>query len=208
MAMIDKIRKRKELLIIFIGIGMLGFIIPYDAVIALFGRGANQSVGEINGESIPVDQYRQARENQQRLFNYSTAQSLDADLWNQFVDQYMLHEEYDKLGLSVNDEEFDEVMFGDIVSPYVKQTFYQSGDTPEAKEQQRLIFDNMQAENRDMYTGYKHIVSERRLKEKWLDLVESGVYANTLDAKFDYMAKNESRTFNYVLKNSTRFLIR
>ena len=37
MAMIENIRKRRGLLIFFIGIGMLGFLVPYDAVMSLNG---------------------------------------------------------------------------------------------------------------------------------------------------------------------------
>ena len=48
MAMIENIRKRRGLLIFFIGIGMLGFLVPYDAVMSLFGRTpGSETIGEI-----------------------------------------------------------------------------------------------------------------------------------------------------------------
>ncbi|NNE55907.1 MAG: hypothetical protein HKN32_07800, partial [Flavobacteriales bacterium] len=200
MAMIENIRKRKELLIIFIGIGMIGFLIPYDAVMALFQQGQNQSIGEINGKSISVERYAQERDLRKSLFNYSSAQNLDTDLWNQLIDESIMNDQYNEVGLVVSDAEFEEIMFGEIISPYVQSTFYQQGVTPEAKENQRLIFENMQEQNPGMYLGYKKIVSERRAKEKWVEIVENGIYVNTLDAKHDYIAKNESRSFNFVLK--------
>ncbi len=53
MAMIENIRKRRGLLIFFIGIGMLGFLVPYDAVISLFGKTpGSETIGEINGKVI------------------------------------------------------------------------------------------------------------------------------------------------------------
>ena len=52
MAMIEKIRNRQGLLLVMIGIGMLGFLIPYDAVLALMGQGNARDVGNVGGESI------------------------------------------------------------------------------------------------------------------------------------------------------------
>ena len=36
--MIEQIRNRQGLLLVIIGIGMLGFLVPYDAVLALMGQ--------------------------------------------------------------------------------------------------------------------------------------------------------------------------
>ncbi len=44
MSMIQQIRNRQGLLIVMIGIGMLGFLVPYDAVMALMGQGTNRDV--------------------------------------------------------------------------------------------------------------------------------------------------------------------
>ena len=52
MAMIEKIRNQRSLLMIVLGIGMLGFLVPFDAVIALTGGGASRDVGSVNGTSI------------------------------------------------------------------------------------------------------------------------------------------------------------
>lgn len=40
MSMIEKIRNRQGLLLVMIGLGMLGFLIPYDAVMACSARAA------------------------------------------------------------------------------------------------------------------------------------------------------------------------
>ena len=51
MGMIESIRNRQTLLLTLIGLGMLSFLIPYDAVIALMGNNAgNQSAGVVNGK--------------------------------------------------------------------------------------------------------------------------------------------------------------
>ena len=61
MGMIESIRNRQTLLLTLIGLGMLSFLIPYDAVIALMGNSnnaGNQSAGVVNGEEISFLEYR------------------------------------------------------------------------------------------------------------------------------------------------------
>ena len=56
--MIEQIRNRQGLLLVIIGIGMLGFLVPYDAVLALMGQGTTRDVGSVGGESISALTYR------------------------------------------------------------------------------------------------------------------------------------------------------
>ena len=57
MSMIQEIRNRQGLLIVMIGIGMLGFLVPYDAVMALFGQNGSRDVGEVKGVAVSGAQY-------------------------------------------------------------------------------------------------------------------------------------------------------
>ena len=50
-----------------IGIGMLGFLVPYDAVMALFGQTGNRDVGEVNGVAISGAQYQMEVQERRRL---------------------------------------------------------------------------------------------------------------------------------------------
>ena len=58
MAMIEKIRNQQTLLMVILGIGMLGFLIPYDAVLALMGQGASREVGTVNGVGVTGQEYK------------------------------------------------------------------------------------------------------------------------------------------------------
>jgi len=51
MALIEKIRRQGWLVLAMVGIGILGFLIPYDAVMSFFGSGSG-NIGEINGVSV------------------------------------------------------------------------------------------------------------------------------------------------------------
>jgi peptidyl-prolyl cis-trans isomerase D len=202
MATIGKIRNNRGLLIVLIGLGMLGFLIPYDAVLALMGQGGNRAVGEIDGQSLSAVTYQGALQERDELFDYTNTQSLENEVWNDLIEQTLLEDQYSKLGLDVGQDEFDEIRFGENLSPYVKRTFYQQGETAEKKEIWRQNFSGMFNDpvRRRVYEGYAKVIVAKRKREKYDNLIKKGVYSNTLEAKYDYLATQEKVNIKYVLK--------
>lgn len=205
MATIGKIRKNRGLLIVLIGLGMLGFLIPYDAVLALLGQGGNRAVGEIDGQTVSAVTYQGALQERDELFDYANTQSLENEVWNDLIEQTLLENEYSKLGIDVGQDEFDEIRFGEHLSPYVKRTFYQQGDNAEQRELWRQNFSGMFSDpaRRRLYEGYAKVIVAKRKREKYDNLIKKGVYANTLEAKYDYLATQEKVNIKYVLKKYT-----
>jgi peptidyl-prolyl cis-trans isomerase D len=206
MAVLEKIRSVQWLLfvaLILLGIGMLGFLIPYDAVLALFNQGGNRAVGEIGGASISATEYQMALQTRRDLFNYANNQSLESEVWNDMIEQYLLEDDYKALGLDLKQGEFDEIRFGDQISPYIQRTFYGQGVTPEQKDQWKQTFAGMFAQDPAKYEGYARVIKQKRLREKYDMLVNKGIYANSLEAKYEYLSGQEKVNIKYVLKKYT-----
>lgn len=203
MALIENIRKRQGLLLVMIGLGMVGFLIPYDAVMSLFGQGANREVGSIDGNSITALDYQNALQKRRGLFNYTTNQALENEVWNDLVEASLLTPEYDALGLEVTQEEFDEIRFGDHISTYVKNTFYGGNVTAEARENWRntfaSMFNDVAGQGRANYNGYVDVIVQKRMREKYDALVTKGLYANSLEAKYEFVRGEEKVDIDYVL---------
>ena len=199
--MISTLRKQGWLVLALVGIGIVGFLIPYDAVMAMFG-GASDKVGVINGESIKQDQWRTMLQEQSELFSYNNSQThgLENDVWNNLIETTLLQPEYQSLGLMVTDEELDDILFGNFLSSYVKSTFYQGQDSLPFKEQMRESFKKMESEKPNLYVGYRRLVVEKRLKEKYDALVGHGAYVNSLDAKSLFHQSNDKASIVYVVK--------
>jgi len=199
--MISTLRKQGWLVLALVGIGIVGFLIPYDAVMAMFG-GPSDKVGVINGENIKQDQWRAMLQEQSELFSYNNSQThgLENDVWNNLIENTLLQPEYQSLGLMVTDEELDEILFGNFLSSYVKSTFYQGQDSLPFKEQMRESFKKMETEKPNLFTGYRRLVVEKRLKEKYDALVSAGAYVNSLDAKSLFHASNDKASIVYVVK--------
>jgi peptidyl-prolyl cis-trans isomerase D len=201
MAMISTLRKQGWLVLAIVGIGIVGFLIPYDAVMAMFG-GPSDKVGVINGETIKQDQWRAMLQEQSELFSYNNSQAhgLENDVWNNLIENTLLQPEYQSLGLMVTDEELDEILFGNFLSTYVKSTFYQGQDSLPFKEQMRESFKQMETEKPNLFVGYRRLVVEKRLKEKYDALVSAGAYVNSLDAKSLFHQSNDKASIVYVVK--------
>lgn len=201
MAMISTLRKQGWLVLAVVGIGIVGFLIPYDAVMAMFG-GASDKVGVINGETVKQDQWRSMLQEQSELFSYDNSQAhgLENDVWSNLIETSLLQPEYQSLGLMVTDEELDEILFGKYLSSYVKSTFYQGQDSLPFKEQMRESFKKMETEKPILFTGYRRLIIEKRLKEKYDALVGAGAYVNSLDAKSLFHASSDKASIVYVVK--------
>ena len=206
MGMIESIRNRQTLLLTLIGLGMLSFLVPYDAVIALFGNTAGtQSAGSVNGEDITFMEYRTKVQQRSSLFNYSDNRAAQNEVWNDIVSERLYGDEFDDLGLDLTKEEFDDIRYGDYVSPWVSRTFYGGQVTEEQKENWRQTFSAMYSDpnGRAQYNGYADIISLKRKREKFDALVKAGLSANTLEGKREFLRTQEKVDFRYVLKRYT-----
>ncbi|MFT4778268.1 MAG: peptidyl-prolyl cis-trans isomerase D, partial [Flavobacteriales bacterium] len=146
MAVLEKIRSVQWLLflaLILLGIGMLSFLVPYDAIMSLLGQGQNRAVAEVNGVSISSQEFQAALQQRGSLFDYQNNQSLENEVWNDMLEENLLADDYNALGLTVTQEEFDEIRFGENISPYIKQTFYGGQVTDEKRDEWRKTFSGM-----------------------------------------------------------------
>lgn len=198
MATIDKIRKQRGLLILFIGIGMLGFLIPYDAVMAMFGAGANKAIGNAGGVSISYQDYNNAVRERDELLDYQTKESLENEVWSELLQKNLLNPRFESAGIDVTPEEFEEITYGENLSAFVTSTFYGRGSDPAVKEQWKLQFEEWEDTDPRRFKGYQDAIIAKRKKEKWDNLVRRGMYANNLEGKYDYKYKSDTRTFDYV----------
>lgn len=198
MSMIEKIRNRQGLLIVMIGFGMLGFLIPYDAVMALIGQGGNRDVGEVNGQEISALQYQSELQERRRLgFN---GDQLSEEVWNDLTTQIVLDDDFHALGLSVCDNEFQELIFGSGYSPYLNRAFFSNAENKQFWQQNFASMLNSPQGKSD-FLSYKKLISNKRIREKYDNLVNTGIYTNSLEGKADYLQTTRKVTFQYIFQS-------
>jgi peptidyl-prolyl cis-trans isomerase D len=197
MAMIENIRNRQGLLMVFLGIGMIGFLVPFDAVLALMGQGASTEVGTVDGTSITGQEYQIAVQ-QRRSLGFSGDQLQD-EVWQDITSAIYMDDLFTETGISVSDKEYQEMLFGDLASPYMSRAFYSNGDNKRTWVQN---FQNMLTtpQGKSNFMNYKNVIVSKRKKEKFESLVKSGAYTSELEGKFDYDHTERTVKFKYVAK--------
>ena len=195
--MIEQIRNRQGLLLAMIGIGMLGFLVPYDAVLALIGQGNNRDVGSVGGQSVSAIDYRMELEERRRL-GFSGEQLQD-EVWSDLTSNIVLDDTYDALGLEVTDAEFQEMLFGDLDSPYMSRAFYSNGEN-KAFWQQNFGAMLTTDQGKMNLLSYKKMIIGKRKKEKLDALLADALYTNSLEGKYEFKNTDTKAEIKYVAK--------
>ena len=123
MSIIQQIREKAGWFVfILIGLSLLGFLLM-DAFVGKSGSGLfggnSSSIGSINGSKVDAIDYQKKLKMMEDQYsaqgypvNEMMRQNIQEQVWNQYVDDVVLTEETEKLGLSVPAKELDDILFG------------------------------------------------------------------------------------------------
>lgn len=224
MALIGKIREKSWLLIAVVGIAMIAFIIPEIN----FNGGAQvdqYGIGTINGEMLDDKEYENLLQNaryqtydnkmkqnngQPMPLDENDEQNAMAQAWNAALANHILKQEYDKLGLIVDDIELENILYGqedfepsDFSKQYIDSLTGEFSPTQlrQAIESLEMSSDPQAAER---LTSIMQYVRQTRVQEKYNTLISKGIHATTLEGKNEYFAQKEVKNVTYVFQNFTR----
>ncbi len=219
MAVIGKIRERIWLLIPLIAVALVGFLFMTD--FSSFGGGAGGAsqinVGSVNGEPISYTEYE--RRVQQSINNYQTsvnASMSDEDrlrireqAWDQYVQEIVSKEEYDKLGLTVPKSEMLSLLTSENAHPSVKNTAAfkdpETGAFSAAKVKEYLVSLNspdvpeaQAAQMKAQWVNFEGFIKDNQLSNKYNTLVQKAVYVPQWYAQATHEADNKQANIEYV----------
>ena len=106
MAVLEKIRSKTVFLIAIIGLALFAFIISDFIGKGRFSNQHPTEIGTVNGEEVPIDAFRLQVENAVHQAN-GQASSIEAAkyVWEQNVQQILLNQQIEKLGLSIEKDQ-------------------------------------------------------------------------------------------------------
>jgi peptidyl-prolyl cis-trans isomerase D len=202
-----------KILAFFIGFALLAFIAG-EVVRSggSFFRDDRNLLGEVGGEKVAYDEYNKKFEQNSAQFKQQSGQSnltpqitayVQETTWNQTISQLILKKEVEKLGLVVGDDEVNSMVNGNNPDPQIVQAF---GDPQTGKvdvNRFNTFKTNLQASKADdplrqQWKDFIENLANNKLNQKYIALVTTGLYVNSLDAKEDYQAKNKLANFKYV----------
>jgi hypothetical protein len=204
MISLDKLRKRSGLLIAAVGIALGAFLLGdlMNSGTSLF-TSAQGVIGEINDAVIDYRDFETEAQNLDRIFNGSQDRSgLRDNLWNDKVNEIIMGEQYQELGIAISSEELASLSFGyksGNMSPTAKQFFGITGQdvsTPQLASLIQQISDNDPL--RWMY--FENVIRKERQGQKYNSLVRQGLMASNTDAETYFNEQGTQVSGSYLFK--------
>jgi len=220
MNILESIRKRTGLLVGIVGLALVIFILE-----SLLGSGSSLFSGDMNtvaviaGRKIDHNEFYGKVEAQLNMIRQKK-QSNDIDeqtrkqvidfIFQAYIADYVIKPEYDRLGITVGEDELYESM---VVNPVKLITqrltdpntgmVYEQLAAPDGsldKNKFRQFVNGASGEMEAFLKQLEEEVTNSRLAEKYATLVRKGVYVTTAEAKRNYLSQNTKLDIEIVIK--------
>ncbi|MDD4150660.1 MAG: SurA N-terminal domain-containing protein [Bacteroidales bacterium] len=211
MAVLQKIRnKGGVLVIIFVGVALFLFIIDPSTFQQLFSKNET-NIAKINGEKVEYsdfqkfyDQHREFLLVAQRKSSLDTEDdnSIREQAWNDILQDYLLKPAYEEVGLSVSDEELEDLLYGSNIHNIILQNFTdnQTGRVDTANIRSFFERAGEDPSYQIIANYWKFVIKRDHVRTKYNNMIAKGFYTPTVFAKMDYQDKNNMFDFEYVFR--------
>ena len=213
MAALGKIRKRGVTLVIIIGLGLFAFIAEeaFRSCEATKNQ-QRQQVGEVLGNKINVqefqalvDEYQEVIKMTQGRDNLSEEElnQVKDQVWNQFINDQIILNETKKIGLTVTDEEMQNIL-KEGTNPMLRQSPFvnqQTGRFDVTMLTKFLADYKKNAGNPQLSESYERIykywqfiekqLRSQTLSQKYQSLILGSLISNPVSAKMAFEAQNQ-----------------
>jgi len=211
MAVIEKIRSKSGLLIGIIGFSLVAFVLGdlFSSNNGLFG-GSDNTVGIIGGNKVDlmdyntrveeyVENYKTQTQNQ--TVDQATMDQIREQAWNKFVNDFVMVSQYKKLGLTCSADELFDMVQGKNIDPQIRQAFTdpKTGQFSPSAVIQFLKNKNNDPKAAEQWVAFEKALKEKRIAEKYNELVKGGLYVTKDEAKDNFIDMNRTASVKYVM---------
>ncbi|MFS4417547.1 peptidylprolyl isomerase [Maribacter sp. 2307ULW6-5] len=202
MAVLENIRKRTTVLILIIGLALFAFVISGVFTSDNFAAGGEKlgaAVGEINGEEIPITEFRRKLETISRQMGPTmSSMQLMNQVWDREVRTTILSEQFEELGIGIGQDE---------IIDFLRTTGY--AENPEFQNSNGVFDPNIfkqtvadwKVNNPLQYDAWlqtEQEIIQMAKEETYFNLVKAGVGATLKEGELDYKLANEKMDIKYV----------
>lgn len=211
MALIGKIREKSGIAVTVIALGLLLFIVGGDLISSnsfLLNNDQNK-LGEINGQEIKREVFEAKVDelknnfmlNNKKSPNDQEMNSIREQAWAEFLFEYGVKKESDKLGLSVTAEEKYDYIQGKNVNASIKQ-YFTNPQTGQFDRTQIIAylqnFQKLPPEQQLSWISFEKQLLQERYRTKFENLLKASVYVTKEEAKRDHLAQNSKANIKFV----------
>lgn len=202
MALIGKIRKNSWVLIVLIALGLGGFIFMdmFSGQQSIFGS-TQFTVGEINDRKIDWNEF--VRTEQMLYSNTADPFNARAALWNYYLEETIVSEEAEELGLGVSKDELMDLQFGTNLSPIITQRFRDPNTGQVDRNQlnqirQQIESNTLDPSIRPFWAHQEKEIIISRLQSKMVRLASKAMYTPQWMASYLFQEQNNKLDMAFV----------
>ena len=201
MAILENIRKRTTVLILIIGLALFAFVISGIFTSNGFSGGkVGSSVGEINGQEIPIDMFRKKIERASRNSgpNASSMQLVNS-IWNQIERSTLLDQQIASLGIDIEQDQIIEVIKNSPGLAQNPQFVDENGVFDERKFRDFILELKLNAPTQyEDWLQDEEAIIESAKQQVYFNLIRSGMGATLKEGELDYKLANDKADIRYV----------
>ncbi len=163
----------------------------------------NRSVATVNGSAIQHEEYQQMVERQRERFQQQLGGDMNPQMesrvreraYNQVVNQELLQQEMNRLGISVTDAEVEQMVFGENPHPVIRRQFADSTGQINYNLLQNMA-QNPQA--KAQWLQLEDFLRRQRRQQKMTSLVQATIQISEQDIESYYRRQNTTASARYV----------
>ena len=223
MASLQRIRNHGALLIAIVGLAMLAFILGdfLNSGSSFFNR-SRENVGVIEGQKIQYTEYEAAKEQLTEVYKIESGRNdFDEDMytqirnqvWNMLMMDYTLRAQAKEIGMDVTVDELSELCIGENVHQILRSRRAFMDENGQFNRQ--AVINLLQAINqgaddaeqsanlkqaKTYWLYWEKAVRISYLQEKYTNLFQHLIKANSLDAEFAFNNRQNGVSAEYVTK--------
>lgn len=197
MAILGQIRKRSIFLIIVIGMALFAFVLS-GIFTSNGGFGANEPIGEINGEEIDYAMFNMMVEQAQTVYGLNMINAVNL-AWNQGLKNQALIQEIDKLGIGAGRGQLEQIISSD--ESIVMNPLFQNEIGLFDFNKFSSYITQLNSSNPTMYDQWRlqeqNIISLAKQKI-YFDLIKSSVIYTNVESNIQYHLENDKVNIEYL----------
>ncbi|MDQ0105448.1 peptidyl-prolyl cis-trans isomerase D [Chitinophaga terrae (ex Kim and Jung 2007)] len=206
MSVIQKIRDKYAVTIIVVICVAIASFLLQDA---FFGKNSfmrrNTTAGKVNGVELDQAEYMrriQIAENNMRSqypnMDDQMRESIRERVWEEFLTEQIMGEQYKKLGIEATDAEVVDQFYGKTVNPIVAQQFSRNGVVDRDAIRNALSQGNSNPNLRESIYELQGMVAKYQQQLKYVTLIRQGIYYPKWLAKQDQADNSQIANISYV----------
>lgn len=194
MAVLNKIRQRSVFLIAIIALALFAFVLADVLKNGGFSTQKSQRVlGKVNDEDIEQQEFAKLVETQTARYgnNITNTQAVNA-AWEQEVRRIILDEQYEELGISIEQDRINDLLKETLQS----DPNFQNANGVFSEQKLKEYIATLKSTNPTMYqqwVAYEQQLAKNEQQQIYFDLVKAGLNTSFKEGQMAYEMENNLR---------------